>query len=507
MIPTPPTPGLPEALAGVSTAADDRARRAALGQFLTLEPVADLLASFFASMPKQVDLLDPGAGAGALTLAYVRRACSSAKRPARINATAYEIDPHVLPRLMATMTQCRKLCRDAGIEFDFDIVNQDFIEAASTMARGDLFASEVRRFNTAILNPPYLKINSDSKTRHLLRSAGIETSNLYTAFVALASRLLVRGSELVAITPRSFCNGPYFRPFREDFLGSMSLRRLHVFDSRSSAFKGDQVLQENIIFHAVKGQPQSARITLSSSSGEPGAPVRKKTASATDIVHPSDPERFIHLPVEAGSNEAKARMAALPCSLADLPLQVSTGRVVDFRVKPHLRKEPESGAVPLLYPCHFEKGGIHWPRSPSRKPNALARNPETESSLVPAGIYVLVKRFSSKEERRRVVACVLDPRGLPAGPIGIENHLNYYHLDGQGMSPDLARGLCAFLNSSLVDVYFRQFSGHTQVNATDLRSLRYPDRKALERLGKRVKGPAMNQEQLDEALMETCFNG
>ena len=170
-----------------------------MGQFLTLEPVADLLASFFASMPKQVDLLDPGAGAGALTMAYVRRACSSAKRPARINATAYEIDPHVLPRLMATMTQCRKLCRDAGIEFDFDIVNQDFIEAASTMARGDLFAAEVRRFNAAILNPPYLKINSDSKTRHLLRSAGIETSNLYTAFVALASRLLVRGGELVAI--------------------------------------------------------------------------------------------------------------------------------------------------------------------------------------------------------------------------------------------------------------------------------------------------------------------
>jgi adenine-specific DNA-methyltransferase len=147
------------------------------------------------------------------------------------------------------------------------------------------------------------------------------------------------------------------------------------------------------------------------------------------------------------------------------------------------------------------------PRSPSRKPNALARNPETESSLVPTGIYVLVKRFSSKEERRRVVACVLDPRGLPAGPVGIENHLNYYHLDGRGMSPDLARGLCAFLNSSLVDVYFRQFSGHTQVNATDLRSLRYPDRKALERLGKRVKGPSMNQEQLDEALMETCFDG
>ena len=51
---------------------------------------------------------------------------------------------------------------------------------------------------------------------------------------------------------------------------------------------------------------------------------------------------------------------------------------------------------------------------------------------------------------------------------------------------NLAKGLSAFLNSSFVDSYFRQFSGHTQVNATDLRKLNYPPADALERLGGRI---------------------
>ncbi len=64
--------------------------------------------------------------------------------------------------------------------------------------------------------------------------------------------------------------------------------------------------------------------------------------------------------------------------------------------------------------------------------------------------------------------------------------MNYYHSNGAGLAPDLARGLSAFLNSSLVDAYFRQFNGHTQVNATDLRSLKYPSCAALEALGQRI---------------------
>ena len=89
-------------------------------------------------------------------------------------------------------------------------------------------------------------IGSRAPDRRLLRSVGVETGNLYTGFLALAARLLAPGGELVAITPRSFCSGPYFRPFRELFLELVALRRIHVFEDRGRAFAGDEVLQESV---------------------------------------------------------------------------------------------------------------------------------------------------------------------------------------------------------------------------------------------------------------------
>lgn len=476
------------------------ARQHELGQFLTPTPVADFMASLLPLRSAPVHLLDAGAGRGALTAALVRRLCREDRKPSAISVTAYELDAALMPHLRATLSDCRVECQGAGIAFSSTVHNADFIEAAVPMVRNDLFAPQPPRFNTTILNPPYRKIRSDSATRLLLRSAGIESSNLYTGFLALVIRLLSEGAEMVAITPRSFCNGPYFRPFREDFLAQMSLRRLHVFGSRSAAFNKDEVLQENIILHAAKSRRPPERVIISNSSGEPGAAVSEHSVPYQDVVTPADPEQFIHLVTDDGQARAKTAMSRLSAALPDLGLSVSTGRVVDFRAESFLRRQPAQDTAPLIYPCHFSGGFVRWPKVNGRKPNAIVANEETRDLLIPSEVYVLVKRFTSKEERRRVVACIYDPTRVPAKSVGFENHLNYYHAAGHGLPLTLAKGLVAFLNSTLVDVYFRQFNGHTQVNATDLRSLRYPTRPQLEQLGGRLEDPAADQNELDELL-------
>jgi adenine-specific DNA-methyltransferase len=135
------------------------------------------------------------------------------------------------------------------------------------------------------------------------------------------------------------------------------------------------------------------------------------------------------------------------------------------------------------------------------KANALVVSQATQQLLLPVGNYVLVKRFSSKEERRRIVAAVLEADDLGTDRVGVENHLNVLHHRNAGLPADLAWGLATYLNSTIVDVFFRQFNGHTQVNATDLRSLKYPSVDQLQTLG--IAGRSVDHEQAAiDALVE-----
>ncbi|OGV47129.1 MAG: hypothetical protein A2X46_10210 [Lentisphaerae bacterium GWF2_57_35] len=478
-----------------------------LGQFFTPTPIAELMASMFTAKTRDIRLLDAGAGAGALIRAFVEARCATEVAPRSIHVVAYEIDSALMASLQRTMDHCRGMCANEGVEFTSDIQNVDFLEAALPWVRNDLFSSRQTPFNAAILNPPYHKINSASRTRLLLRSAGIETSNLYTGFLALAAKLLCDRGEMAAITPRSFANGPYFKPFRKFFLELMSLRRIHLFDCRSAAFAQESVLQENIILHAVKSHVKPRTVLISSSSGNPHAPVKERECAYNDIVSPDDPEQFIHITTDDAQHEARLLLSTLHTSLNELGLEVSTGRVVDFRARPFLLLQPTRDAVPLIYPGNFNGGYVMWPKLPHRKPIAILDAEETQELLIPAAVYVLAKRFTSKEERRRIVACIYDPTRIAAARVGFENHLNYFHVHGRGLSMDLACGLAAFLNSTVLDVCFRQFNGHTQVNATDLRNLNYPSRTELEKLGHQIGATFPSQEQLDHLIQKELFNG
>lgn len=483
-----------------------RSDRSEIGQFLTPVAIAQFMSSMFETGPQEVRVLDPGAGAGVLLATCVETLISRVNRPRSIEVVAYETDSAILPYLEDTLKKCQSLCISNGIEFHGIIKSEDFVSAAITEIRGSLFLAPGMRFTHVILNPPYKKINSQTAMRRMLYSSGIEVANLYSVFVWLSMLLLEQGGEMVAITPRSFCNGPYFKKFRTAFLRMMSLKQIHIFESRKKAFGDDNVLQENIIYHAFRGHQEPKSILISASEGLDFDKARTLTVPYSRVILPGDRDMFVHLDIKEADVGPAELMKCVSSSLSKLGLSVSTGRVVDFRTREHLKQSPQQDAVPLIYPCHFANGFINWPLESGKKPNAIKSTAETSDLLVEAGFYVLAKRFSSKEQRRRVMAAVYDPTCIDAPFVGFENHLNYYHQRGKGLPADLAKGLTVYLNSTIVDQYFRLFSGHTQVNATDLRKMPYPTYEQLLRLGACVNKTIPNQETIDAIIEKECFS-
>lgn len=491
----------------------DPKRKSTFGQFMTPAPIARFMAGMFEHIGGNVRFLDPGAGVGTLTAAFVDEIRKRTKHIDALQLTAYEIEPIFVEYLEETLKACSNTVATlVAEEPTADLRHADFIEDASEILQDDVLSTaRWETFSHVLMNPPYKKINSNSKYRKLLRSLQIETSNLYTGFLALAIKLLQPRGELVAIVPRSFCNGPYFLPFRKLLLSEMAITRLHVFETRNTAFSEDSVLQENVILHARKGAEQDDVLISSSHGGSfildeksnelVSEDLTIRTIAPDVLVSPTDPQRFIHIAPSTLSDNVAVRMGAFDSTLEQLGLAVSTGPVVDFRLRAHIHKKPKQHTVPLIYPSHLVAGGVVWPKE-GRKPNAIDRNAETNKWLMPnSGNYILTRRFTSKEERRRVVATVYHG-DLPGQAIGFENHLNVFHHDGSGMEGDLAHGLAGFLNSSLLDMYFREFNGHTQVNATDLRSIRYPKKSILIRIGKHSQSQELDQDGLDALLEE-----
>ena len=443
----------------------DPINKSKFGQYMTSNVIAEFMASLFSDKNADTRLLDCGAGIGSLTVAATKKLKNIS------SVDLWEIDPIMQDQLEINMQT---------LQVPFSIYKQDFIFGAVE----NLLSNKGERYTHAIINPPYKKINSSSAHRKELRKVGIETVNLYSAFLALTILLMESEGQIVAIIPRSFCNGPYYKPFRELILKECSIEHIHIFESRDTAFKDDDVLQENIIIKLVKGK-QTLSVEISQSTNQNFNDYQSKVIPFSEVIKPNDPELFLRINTNNQSQDENNKIFS--AQLSELGLAVSTGPIVSHRMKEFLEQYPQTDTVPLFYPHHFVNKQLQYPKD-HKKPNAIRFAPETQKWLMPNnGFYVIVRRFSAKEEKRRIVANVINPNEIDKEWIGFDNCWNVFHIKKQGFDYEIAMGLACFLNSTVLDDYFRIFSGHTQVNATDLRNMKYPSVENLRILGNRYE--------------------
>ena len=471
----------------------DSGRRTELGQFFTPIGVARFMASMLQvrEPPETLRILDPGGGSGVLTAAAVAELCSRPvrSRPATLHATVWEIDARLAGDLDRTFEHCRAVCTKAGVTFRGERCRGNFVlDAAAWADNQDLLEPERHpRFHVAIMNPPVPQAQERQRgacapERHGHRNQQSLLGLRLARAQAPRRRRRARSDHAAQLHERVLLPALPANPLQE-----LAFRRIHVYDARDAAFAEDGVLQENVIFHGVRGaDPEAIRITTSLGPTDDG--LLERAVEPTDLILPDDPDCVLHVVPDETDARIAANMRRLPQTLAGLSVFVSTGRVVGFRAKERLRADAAPGDAPLILPGHCAPGFVAWPKASGTKPNALAAADPDDDLLLPAGWYVLVNRFSAKEDRRRVVATLYDPARIGADSVAFDNKLNVLHRGNAGLPEHLAKGLAVFLNSTAVDAYFRQFSGHTQVNAGDLRSLRFPPAGVLDRLGHRSTG-------------------
>lgn len=448
-------------------------------QFFTNAKISDFMSSLFSeNRNSKLSLLDPGCGLGILSTSLIEKILLWDNDIREIELMLYEIDSTLIPQLKDICLELTKLCECRGVEFKYTIENKDFLLEGIR----ELYLLE-RKFDLIIMNPPYGKIENNSIYDGSLKKVGINVPNLYAGFVAIAIQLLNQNGQLVAITPRSFCNGLYFTDYRNLLLRYVSIEHLHLFESRTDCFEKDNVLQE-VMIYKLKRSKQRKKVLITHSQNDDFNHIESHQVDFDDVIDFDDEHKFIKVIRSTKDEKILDLMSRMPYTLDQLHLEVSTGPVVDFRVKEGLlSKDISLDSHPIIFPEHFEVSTIEWPKSNIKKKyNSIMFDNTIMNQLRPNGNYVFVKRFSSKEEKKRVVAAVWEKQMAWTQYIGIDNKLNYYHFNKNGIELDIAKGLVAYLNSHFVDKWFRLISGSTQVNVTDLRKMRYPSTEILNKL-------------------------
>jgi adenine-specific DNA-methyltransferase len=388
----------------------------------------------------------------------------------------------------------------------FTVVPKDFVLEHASKLAPDLFAHESAsdEYDSVIANPPYLKLQKSDPRALAARSIVHGQPNIYSLFMAISVSLLAPGGVMVTITPRSFATGAYFRRFRKHLLATVTPEVVHVFHSRKQAFRDDAVLQENVIMRSRRTKTANQRVTISSSVGVDdllGGPSR--TVPLRVVVNRESANLVMHFPLDETDDEVLEFVRAWPVDFRRLGLQISTGPVVAFRARDFLvEKKNGQHVAPLLWLQHIKPMSVEWPRPSLRKPQYFRVEGAPRNLLVPDGSYVLLRRFSAKEELRRLVAAPLLRGELKCDHLALENHLNYIHRPSSELLNEEAVGLAALLSSRLLDRYFRVSSGSTQVNASELRELPLPPQSVLLSLGAEMARVQGKTEKIEDIVAE-----
>lgn len=452
------------------------------GQFFTSMETALFMASLFIipDNKESIRILDAGAGSGVLSCALIEHLQTECHDIKSVHLTCYENDVNVLNILTDNLEYIKN---NTIFELDYEIIRENYI-TSQYLDFNQMLGRNANpiKYDMVIGNPPYMKIPKDASEATAMPAVCYGTPNLYFIFASMGLFNLKDKCEMVYIIPRSWTSGAYFKKFRDYFLTEGKLTHIHLFVSRNKVFDKEQVLQETMIIKVNKNieTPKSVKITSSQSNHD------FKSITTLEVPYDivvSGNDRYVYLVTDKNEINVLRKLKQFNKTLPSIGLKMKTGLTVDFKNREILRDEEEEGAIPLFYAQHIKDGVIEFP---IHKKNEYVVT-EQRGLMQKNKNYLFVKRFTAKEERRRLQCGIYLSKKYPNyEQISTQNKINF--IDGltTELSECVVFGLYVLFNSTIYDSYYRILNGSTQVNSTEINSMPVPTLEVIQKIGRKL---------------------
>lgn len=443
--------------------------RKAYGAYLTPAPLARQITNMCMTTPSKVMLGDHGAGSGFLSCLTAEKMISAANRPEEVNIGAFEVQAKLHKAIRQSLSIVSEHAAANGVDFTAQLEG-DFLVGLEDMVRG-----RKRELTHSVLNPPYFKIGPKHPANVTLSNAlGFTVPNVYALFIVATLMMLKEGGEMVALIPRSFASGIYYKPFRKFLMEHANLTHIVRFSSRSNLFKEDNVLQENCVIRCIAGQEQQELVQLDFWETPESGRVNTMTASADLIL---STERFA-MPGTGDEMSALRTVSAMGSSFDKAGYTIATGRCIIHKVSDYLAYEHTTEVAPHIHAKMFKSGGaVDFASRAYRGPAGVSICRETDAFLNDARRYLLIKRVSPNDgKNQRVASTLIDGSKFHQSKIAISNGLQAVSSGGGGDNAQVNHlaALQEYLTSPQVQDYIRAVNGTTQINKADLLSMGIP---------------------------------
>jgi adenine-specific DNA-methyltransferase len=471
-------------------------RRRALGEFFTPTEVAHHLLALTDYDPLRIPkhrVVDPACGSGNLLAAVVAKNVEAVQsgllEPATAvssmnhNTIGFDIQPVaiLLTRLQLLLASLPILDRSGLSNKNiYETLPFNWVQLRDPLSNPedlwDLFAS----FDIVLGNPPFLKAAKDrlpfvGKYEDVLAGH----INLYQLFLWWAIRAARTGGRVSFLVPQSMRSGQYFSKLRQAITDTCELVALTRFVDRTGVFDSvDQPMMIVVLEKLAKRSQKSNIAVRVSANGQLLDRLPALNVSQGQVIWTQEDRSVWCISNESIDYAILTKVCEGHPSLGKANgLKILNGGFVWNQHKGRLKPTEDDNTLPLLSSASI---GIHqftFPPSDKRVAQRLFVDitpPLTKP--VHANPAILLKRTTPKKMRgRRVVAATLPDGFLAKYPAYLaENHVNLIRAADSSVPKHLLSGLCAWLNSRLVNFVFGMMNGSSHLSKFELELIPTP---------------------------------